>query len=114
MTIENCLFGVENIMKNNDKEKYVHSRYGIAFDGKSEWSFGNDLAKNFIAFTVDNISSSHTDNLKNGFLILGEDPTFDINRRCGASEKNMILILVKQRQNFVWVCIIIVTIVIYL
>ena len=36
LTIENCLFGVENIVKNNDKEKYVYSRYGIAFDGKSE------------------------------------------------------------------------------
>ena len=33
-TLENCLFGSTNILKDNDKEKYVYSRYGIAF----EWS----------------------------------------------------------------------------
>ena len=64
-------------------------------------------------FVVDNSSSSHTDNLKDDFLILGEGPLFGINGRFGASEKKLILILQKQRQNFVWVCIIIVTIVIY-
>ena len=41
-TLENCLFGATNIVKNSDKEKYVYSGYGIAFDGKGEWSFDND------------------------------------------------------------------------
>ena len=81
----------------------VYSGYGIAFDGKGEWSFGNDSAKNVIIFGVDNKSSSHTNNLKNDFLILVEGPTFGINGSFGASEKNLTLILVKQRQNFVWV-----------
>ena len=31
-TLENCLFGVTNIVKNSDKEKYVYSGYGMAFD----------------------------------------------------------------------------------
>ena len=52
-------------------------------------------------FVVDNSSSSHTDNLKDDFLILGEGPLFGINGRFGASEKKLILILQKQRQNFV-------------
>ena len=86
-TLENCLFGSTNILKDNDKEKYVYSRYGIVFDGKSKWSFGNDFSRNVIVFGVDNSSSSHTDNLKNDFLILGEGDTFGINGSFGALEK---------------------------
>ena len=33
-TLKNCLFGATNEVKNNNKEKYVFSGYGIAFDGK--------------------------------------------------------------------------------
>ena len=61
------MFGATNVAKNNDKEKYAYSDYGKAFDGKGEWSFGNDFAKNVIILVVDNSSSSHTDNLKNDF-----------------------------------------------
>ena len=43
-----------NKVKNSDKEKYVYTGYEIAFDGKSECSFGNDLTKNVIVFGVDN------------------------------------------------------------
>ena len=65
---KNYLLGVTNVVKNNDKEKYVYSGYGIAFDGKSEWNFGNDSTRNVvIIFGVDNSLSSHTDNLKNVF-----------------------------------------------
>ena len=79
-------------MKNSDKVKYVYSGYGIAFDGKCECNVGNDLAKN-LALTI----------LNNDFLLLGEDPTFGINGRFSASEKKLIYILIKQRQNFAWV-----------
>ena len=75
-TLKNCLFRATNIVKNNDKEKYVYSGYGIVFDGKGKWSFGNDYAGNVIIFGVDNSSSSHADNLKNNFSILGEGDTF--------------------------------------
>ena len=50
------LFGATNIMKNNDKEMYVYSGYGIAFDGKGEWSFGNYYARNDVIFGVYNSS----------------------------------------------------------
>ena len=92
---------VTNIVKNSDKEKYVYNGYGIAFDGKGGWRFGNDPAKNVVIFEVDNSSSSHTHNLKNDFLILGEGPTFVINGNFGASENELTLISVKQRQSFV-------------
>ena len=41
-----------------------------------EWHFGNDYARNIIIFGADNSSSSHTDDLKNNFLRLGEGDIF--------------------------------------
>ena len=99
--LKNCFFGANNIVKNNVKEKYVYSGYRIAFDGKGSWSFNDDFARSLTIFGVDNNSLSHTDNVKNGFLILGEGDTFGINESFGALEKSLILILVKQRQSFV-------------
>ena len=73
----------------------MYSGYEIGFDGKGEWSFGNDYARNGLIFGVDNSSSSHTDNLKNNFLVLREGDTFGINGIFGAPEKNLVLILIK-------------------
>ena len=56
------MFGATTIMKANDKENYVYSGYGIAFDGKGFSSFGNDNARNVVIFGVDTSSSSHIDN----------------------------------------------------
>ena len=78
-TLKNCLFGATTIVKNNNKEKWEYNGCGIAFDGKGEWSFGDDSARNVAVFGVDNSSSSHTDNRKNKFLVLGEGPIFVIN-----------------------------------
>ena len=52
-TLINCLFGATNIVRNSDKEKWLYSSYGIAFDVKGKWSFGNDYVRN-IVFSVDN------------------------------------------------------------
>ena len=57
-------------------------------------SFDNGFARNVVIFGVDNISSSHTDNQKNNFLVLVEGPT-DIN-----DQMILILTLIMQRQNF--------------
>ena len=57
------MFGGTDIVKN----KNVYNSYGIAFDWKGNWTFGNDLAKNFLVLGVDNSSSYYTDNLKNDF-----------------------------------------------
>ena len=56
------MFGATTITKINDKENYVYSGYGIAFDGKGFWSFGNGYARNVVIFGVDTSSSSHIDN----------------------------------------------------
>ena len=48
--LNNLLFGTTNIVKNSDKDKWVHSGYRIAFDRLSTMIFGNDYAKSVIIF----------------------------------------------------------------
>ena len=113
-TLKNCLFGVNNIVKSNNKEKYAYSGQGIAFDGKGEWSFGNYTARNIIIFRVDNSSSSHRDNLKNDFLMLGDGPSFGVDGRFGASEKKIDINFIKAKTKVCLSLHIILMIVIYL
>ena len=75
-TTSNRSFGATNLVKTSDKKKYVYSGYGIMFDSAGLWNFDNDFARNVIIFGVGNSSSSHSDNCKNDFLILGEGPIF--------------------------------------
>ena len=84
---ENCLFGETSVVKSSGKEKYVYSGYGITFDSAGSWSFDNDSARNVIIFGVDNNSSSHAENRKNKFLVLGEGPTLGINGSFGSPKK---------------------------
>ena len=63
----------------------MYSGYGIAFDSAGSWGFDNVFAINVIIFSVDNSLSSHSDNRKNNFLILGEGPIFGINEKFGAT-----------------------------
>ena len=58
------------------------------FEGAVSWSFSNEFARNVVFFGVDNSSSSHTDNHKNNFLVLGVGPTDDINDTFGTAKKN--------------------------
>ena len=66
------MFSATNVVRNNDKSKYL---------------FSNDSAKNIKIFSVDNSSSSHTDNCKNNLFVLGEGLTYDINGSFGTPEK---------------------------
>ena len=94
-----------NIAKNSDKSKYVYSGNGIAFNGLGSWSFGNDFARNFIIFGIDNSSTSHTNNRKKIFLVLVEGLTDDIYGSIGAAEKNFSINLSKAKSKFASVCI---------
>ena len=85
LTLKNCLFGATNIVKNSDKDKWVFTRYKIAFDGEDWWSFGNGITKNLFGHCSS--SSSNFDNLKNNFLILDLALTFGINGGFGLLEK---------------------------
>ena len=70
------------------KSKFTYNDQQIAFE-EGSWSFGNDFATNVVIFGVDNSSSSHTDNRKNIFLVLGEGSTQGINDGTGVAEKKI-------------------------
>ena len=81
------MFGAINIVKNSNKDKWMYSGYRIAFDRGDWWSFGNGTAS----------SSSHVENLKNNFLILGLGLTFGIN---GIPKKKFGINFTKSNTNF--------------
>ena len=84
-------------------KKCVYSVYRITFDGPGLWSFDNGIAGNVKIVGIDNNSSSHADDHKKNFLVLGEETTFGIMEDLIHQKKKLILILVKQTQNFAWV-----------
>ena len=64
------------------------------------WDFGNDFVENIVFFCVDNSSSSHTDNRKDKFLVLGEGLTYGIDGSFGLPEKMFSINFSKARSNF--------------
>ena len=50
----------------------------MTLDNAGSQSFDNNFAKNIILLGVNNSSSSHSENWKNNFLVLGEVPTYGI------------------------------------
>ena len=108
------MFGPTNIVKTSEKENYVCSGYGIIFDNADSRSFDNDFARNVIIFGVYKSSSSHSDNRKNNFSILGEGTIYGTTRSFGSPDKTSTLTLLKQTQNVVCVYIIMLIIVICL
>ena len=98
--MKNCILGTVKLARNAIKSKFIYNGRGIAFDGKSLWSFGNGFARNVAIFVVDNSSSSYTDNWKNNFLALGERPTDDINDSTGAAEKKFKINFSKANTKF--------------
>ena len=46
-TLKNGLFGTVNLTRNADKNKFSYNGQGIAFDGKSYWSFECQKCCNF-------------------------------------------------------------------
>ena len=59
--------------KNADIDQYKYSEYGIGFDRKGEFGFGNGFGGNFTIFGADLSSSSHANNKKNNILVLGKN-----------------------------------------
>ena len=77
----------------------MYSGYRIKFDSAGSWIFNNDTTRNTINFGNDDNSSSHADNRKNNFLLLGEGITFGINGSCGSPEKKFSINFSKSNTN---------------
>ena len=63
-------------------------------------SFDDDTARKVIIFDVDNSSSSHANNHKNKFLILGKFATFGINGSFSSLEKKFSINFSKANTTF--------------
>ena len=73
-TIQNGLFGAIQITKDVNTSHYQYDGYGIFFDGKSDFSFGNITnGKNLIIFGADMSFSSHSTNKATNIDVLGKD-----------------------------------------
>ena len=60
----------------------------------------NDTARNVVIFGVDNSASSHADNAKNHFLMLGKVPTFRISGSFGSPKKKFSISFRKANTKF--------------
>ena len=70
--LENSLFGAVSLTKHVDIDQYKYSGYGIGFDRKGEFSFGNGFGRNVTILGAGMSSSVHANNKKN-ILVLGKD-----------------------------------------
>ena len=52
-------------------------------------SFGNGFGRNIVIFGIDNTSSSHTDNQKNKFLVIGGGTTKSLDYSISTVEKEI-------------------------
>ena len=99
-TLENCLFGAVNLTKNDDFDQYKYSGYGIGFDRKGQFSFGNGFGGNAIVLGVDSTNSSHANNKTNKILVLGKDFTQGINGTTLYAEKLYSINFTENNKNF--------------
>ena len=76
-TLENSLFEAVKLTKNPGTDKYKYSGYGIGFDRKGQFSFGNGHGKNVVIFGADMGSYVHVDIKKNAILISVKVPHKD-------------------------------------
>ena len=74
ITLNVCLFGSVEIMKNADIDQYKHCGFGIGLDSRRTFSHpsGGD-GKNVIIFWADMSNSVHDNNKKRSILVLGKD-----------------------------------------
>ena len=99
--LENSLFGAFDLVTNADIDKYKYSGYGITFDRRETFSFptGGSGYK-VIIFGVYMSSSVHVDNKKKYFLILGQDPTQELDDTTLTTEKKCLINFTESRKKF--------------
>ena len=67
------MFEAVSLTKHVDIDQYKYSGYGIGFDRKGEFSFGNGFGRNCIILKADMSSSVHANNKTKNILVLGKD-----------------------------------------
>ena len=100
--------------RNADIDKYGNSGYGIEFDRRSSFLFpGGGFGQSVLIFGADMSSSAHIDNKKKDILVLRKGPTQGLEHTL-TEEKMYSINLTVTKRNFVYACITMEQIVIYL
>ena len=99
-TLENCFFGAVKLTKNPDIDKYEYSEYGIGFDRRGQFSFGDGFGQNVIIFGADVSSSVHANNKTRNILVLGKDFIQGIDNTTIYAEKMYSINFTKTKTKF--------------
>ena len=91
LVLKNYLFGATNIAKNNDNSMFMVAVELHLMKQVHGVLVMTQNSRNVVIFGVDNSLSSHIDNRKNNYLVLGERPTDDISGSVGTAEKKFSL-----------------------
>ena len=94
------MFSAVKLTKNPDIDKYKYSGYGVGFDRKGKFSFGDGFGRNVIIFGVEMSSSVHVDNNKKDILILGEGITQGLDDTALTTEKKYSINFTKNNKKF--------------
>ena len=94
------MFSAVKLTKNPDIDKYKYSGYGVGFDRKGKFSFGDGFGRNVIIFGVEMSSSVHVDNNKKDILILGEGITQGLDDTALTTEKKYSINYTKNNKKF--------------
>ena len=65
------MFGTFSLTKHVDIDQYKYSGYGIVFDRKGEFTFGNGYGRNVIIFGADLNNPTHANSKTKDILVLG-------------------------------------------
>ena len=87
-TVQNALFGLMQITKNADANKYEYKGYGICFDEGGTFSKGNVTnGRNVLIFGVHENSLTHANNKANNIFVMGDGFVQGINDTTLYAEK---------------------------
>ena len=106
------MFGTIKLVRNAIKSEFNFNGQATAFQRAAMLNVCDGFARSIVTYGIDYSLTSHADNRKNNFLVLGEAPTQImilinllmklINDSTGAAEKKSVLILVKKNTKICW------------
>ena len=81
------MFEAVTLTRNADINLYKYLGYGLGFDRKGQFSFGNGFGRNVIIFGADMGYFVHVDSNKKDILVLGQGPTQEFDGTTLTAEK---------------------------
>ena len=94
------MFGAVSLTTHVDIDQYKYSGYGIGFDRKGEFSFGNGFGRNCIILGAEMSSSVHANNKTKNILVLGKVFVQGLDNTTIYAEKLYSIIFIESNKRF--------------